>query len=162
MKILNSLLQMAGRWGMASIFLVAGAMKITSYEPTSAYMASKGIPLVPIALVAAALLEIIAALALIVGWKTRLFSFLLFLFLIPTTYLFHDFWAVTDPVMQQLQLWAFLKNVAIAGGLLFILGAGAGCCSIDACCRRKEEHSSCCAKHSADSCSIKPKVDEQH
>lgn len=161
MKILNSLFQMIGRWAIASIFLIAGVMKMTSYEATAGYMASKGLPLIPVLLVAAAILEIVGALALILGWKTRFFSFLLFLFLIPTTYFFHDFWTVTDPVLQQLQQWAFFKNVAIAGALLFLFGTGAGCCSIDACCRRKEECGSCCSKHAHDSCSIKSKSDDQ-
>ena len=96
-------------------------------------MAAKGLPWIPVLLVGAALVEIVASLALIFGIKTRYAAFVLFLFLIPTTYIFHDFWNLGSEE-AKLQFIMFMKNLAIAGGLLYIMGAGAGGLALDRCC----------------------------
>jgi putative oxidoreductase len=55
----------------------------------------------------------------------------LIIFLIPTTLIFHDFWTYEGAAAQN-QMQHFMKNLSIMGGLLFVLGTGSGCCSIDA------------------------------
>jgi putative oxidoreductase len=57
---------------------------------------------------------------------------LLALFLVPVTLLMHRFWAVQDPVMAQMQLGIFMKNVSMLGGALLIASFGAGPLSLDA------------------------------
>ena len=64
------------------------------------------------------------------GWQTRLAAFLLFVYLIPTTLVFHNFWAF-EGAKQQDQMFHFLKNLAIMGGLLEFSAAGAGAWSLD-------------------------------
>ena len=120
-----------GRVLLSAIFLSAGAMKLLDWNHTADLMASKGLPLVPLLLPLAALTELIAGLSLLLGWHARLGALALFLFLIPTTLVFHNFWAVTGPE-QQNQMQHFLKNLAIMGGLLVVVGLGPGRCSLDA------------------------------
>lgn len=125
-----------GRWCIAAIFLIAGIVKFMSYDATAAFMAVKGLPSVPYLLYAAAILEILCGLALIFGFWTRLAAVILLLYLIPVTYIFHDFWNVPSPELRYLQLWMFLKNLAIFGGLLYVISVGAGSWSCGCCCKK--------------------------
>ena len=70
-------------------------------------------------------------LALLLGFHTRAAALLLFLYLIPTTLVFHNFWAY-PPEQQQLQMIMFLKNLAIMGGLGMLVSFGPGPLSLDA------------------------------
>jgi putative oxidoreductase len=127
---------------LAAIFLLGGISKFMDYNGTAAYMASYGIPMVPFFLVAAALIEIIGGLSLLLGLKTRWGAGLLLLFLIPVTGILHAFWSAA-PGEQAMQMINFFKNLAIFGGLLYVLCWGAGEFSMDACrryCRLKDEH----------------------
>ena len=119
-----------GRLFLALLFVVSGIGKIAGYAGTAALMASKGLPLVEILLPLTILVELGGGLMLAIGWKTRWAAAVLFLFLIPTTLIFHQFWGI-DPKMVQMQKVNFLKNVAIMGGMLMVLAMGAGTWSVD-------------------------------
>jgi putative oxidoreductase len=116
---------LAGRILLAFIFLKSGYGKITGWEQTAEHMAGAGMPLVPFFLLGAIVLEIVGGILLITGFGARFGAAALVLFLIPTTFIFHAFWAVPpDQVMAQQM--AFIKNLAILGGLLNVLALGAG------------------------------------
>ena len=115
--------ELGGRTLLASIFLISGLMKIVSYTATAGYMDATGIPgaLLPVVIA----FEILAAIALVVGWKTRLTAFLLAGFTLLSGLIFHSNFA------DQMQMIMFLKNVAITGGLLLLVANGAGALSLD-------------------------------
>jgi len=119
-----------GRIFLALLFVVSGIGKITGYAGTAAVMASKGLPLVDILLPLTIAVELGGGLLLALGWKARWAAAALFLFLIPTTLIFHQFWGI-DPKLVQMQKIHFLKNVAIMGGMLLVLATGAGAWSVD-------------------------------
>jgi len=112
-----------GRVSIAAIFLISGIGKVSGYAGTQGYMEAMGVPGALLPLVIA--LEIVGALAIIVGWRTRLFAFLLGGFTLLSALIFHR--ALGD----QMQSILFLKNLAIAGGFLFLLARGAGGWSLD-------------------------------
>ena len=126
----ESLAAFVGRIFLALIFVVSGIGKITGYAGTPAYMAYRGLPMVDALLPLAIAVELGGGLLLAVGWKARWAAAALFLILIPTTLIFHQFWGV-DPKLAQMQKIHFLKNVAIMGGMLMVLAIGAGAWSID-------------------------------
>lgn len=134
MKALCSFLMLIGRLSIAAIFLLAGFSKFLDYDGTLAYMIAKGVPYVPYTLYAAALVEIIGGALLVFGYKTRFAATLLALFLIPVTYMMHDFWNVSEPAVKALETINFLKNLAIFGGLLYVICFGSGGCACDRCC----------------------------
>lgn len=138
MKFISSLMTLLGRWAIAAIFLLSGIFKFVLYSSTVEYMTSKGLLYGGFLLVIAALVEILGALFIILGWKTRWAAFVLLLYLIPVTYVFHDFWNIEDPVASQLQFYQFLKNLAIFGGLLLLVSRGAGSLAIDTCCHHDQ------------------------
>jgi putative oxidoreductase len=136
MKAMRSLLTLIARWCLAAVFLFAGATKLIYFDQTQAYMASKGLTAIPLFLMGAALVELIGSLCLILGYKTRFGAAILLLFLIPTTFIFHDFWNASG-AEATVQQWMFLKNVAIFGGLLYLLCDGPGGFACDAFCKFK-------------------------
>ena len=77
------------------------------------------------AIALAAVVELACGLAILTGFKTRIVAWVLFLYLIPVTFFFHNFWAAQGQE-QQTQMINFLKNAAIMGGLLVLAVNGAG------------------------------------
>lgn len=115
---------------LAAIFIQSGFGKITGFEGTVGYIASKGLPMPQLAAAGAIAVELVGGLLLVVGWQARWAAAAIFLFLIPTTYVFHNPAAVpADQVqMQSIQM---MKNIAIAGGMLMVLAFGPGGWSLD-------------------------------
>lgn len=114
----------AGRTLLGSIFLISGLTKIGAYEATQGYMNAMGVPgeLLP----AVIAFEILTPIALIVGFYARSAAFLLAGFSIVTALIFHFDFA------DQVQTVLFLKNISIAGGLVFLTAMGPGAFSVDA------------------------------
>jgi putative oxidoreductase len=120
---LKGFVEIAGRVLLATLFLLAGAGKLSAYGATAAYMSSAGVPAALLPAVIAT--ELGGALAIILGWRTRVIAALLAGFSILTAIIFHNNFA--DPA----QMINFLKNLSIAGGLLLLVVNGAGPLSID-------------------------------
>ncbi len=114
---------LAGRILIAAIFLLAGLNKIGQYDGTVAYMASQGVPGALLPLVIA--LEVGGAIAIILGLFTRLTAFALAGFSILSALLFHA------NLADQMQFILFFKNLAMAGGFLFLVAHGPGDWSLD-------------------------------
>lgn len=103
---------LAGRMLLAQLFLMAGIGKIAGYAGTQGYMEAMGVPGSVLPLVIG--LEIGGALALMLGWQTRLIAAALAVFSLASAAIFHaDF-------SDQMQATQFMKNLAIAGGLLIV------------------------------------------
>ncbi len=128
---MQSPLSLIGRLLLAALFLPAGLSKIGGFEGTVGYIAAAGLPMPQLAAVVAIVVEIVASLALIVGWGTRWAALALALFTLVATFGFHNFWAMpAEQAMVQQQM--FFKNIAVVGGLLVLAAFGAGALSMDA------------------------------
>jgi putative oxidoreductase len=120
-----------GRILMASIFLMSGANKLMAIDQTAATMTAEGIPEARVLALIAALAEVAGGLSILFGFLTRIGAFGLILFMIPATLIFHDFWMFSGKE-QHTQMISFMKNLAMIGGLLFLVAQGAGRYSLDA------------------------------
>ena len=78
------------------------------------------------------LMAIIGGLSVLLGLHAKAGGVLLLLFLIPVTFMMHNFWTYQDPIESQMQMIHFLKNLAIMGGLLHLSAFGPGYFSIEA------------------------------
>jgi putative oxidoreductase len=105
------------------LFLLSGLGKLGAYSATAGYMSSVGVPSALLPVVIAT--EVLGALAIILGWKTRTVAVLLAGFSLLTAITFHRNFA------DQIQMTNFLKNVSIAGGFLLLAANGPGLVSID-------------------------------
>ena len=121
---------LAGRILLAYIFVLSGIGKIGSFTGTAGYMAGKGMPFAEVLLVGAIVVELGGGIMLIAGWNTRWAALAVFLFIIPSTLIFHNFWAV-DAAQVQMETIHFNKNLAIMGGMIYIMAFGAGPLSLD-------------------------------
>jgi putative oxidoreductase len=121
---MDAFLNIAARILMSQIFIISGFGKITGYAGTQQYMASHGLPgaLLPLVI----LTEFGGGLALLFGFKTRWAALALAGFSLLTAVLVHF-----QPG-DQMQMINFMKNLAVAGGLLMFVRYGAGAPSIDA------------------------------
>ena len=118
-------LPLIGRILMAAIFLVSGFSKLTAPGATIGYIGSLGLPVPLLGYLGSMALELIGSVLLIVGYRTRLVAVLLAAYSIITALIFHR--ALGD----QNQMFHFLKNVAMAGGLIQVVAYGAGAFSLD-------------------------------
>lgn len=126
MNLQSSFLPAAARVLLAPLFLVSGFGKLAAPAATKAYIASAGLPLPDMAYLVAVLVEVGLALALLVGFRTRLVAALMAAFTLATAFAFHA------NLADQGQMIHFLKNVAISGGLLQVAAYGAGGFALDA------------------------------
>lgn len=123
-----------GRLLLGLIFLISGLNKIVDPQGTQQYMTMMGMTwMTTLFYLGAIVIELAGSLSLLLGYRTRLGAWLLFLFMIPTTLIFHTHFA--DPN----QMIHFLKNLSIMGGLLYVAGYGAGRYSMDAGLERAEQ-----------------------
>jgi putative oxidoreductase len=118
-----------GRLLFALIFLMSGPMHFSSQ--TIGYAASQGVPLASLTVPFSGLLAIAGGLSIVLGYRAKIGAWLIAVFLVCVTPL-HNFWAVTDPMMHQMQFVLFMKNVAMLGGALLISQLGSGPWSLDA------------------------------
>jgi putative oxidoreductase len=116
---------LVGRILIAPLFLVSGIHKITGFSAVAATMARAGMPASETLLIGAIVLELVGGLMVLLGWHARLGALLLAVFTIAATVVFHNFWAV-DAAQVRGQLNHFMKNLAILGGLAYIMAMGSG------------------------------------
>jgi putative oxidoreductase len=120
-------LSLFGRVLLGLIFLISGTHKIADSQGTQQYMVMMGMTwMTTLFYLGAVVVEVAGSLSLLLGYRARAGAWLLFLFLIPTTLIFHT--NFSDPN----QMIHFLKNLSIMGGLLYVAGYGAGRLSMDA------------------------------
>lgn len=124
---MNDMLNLIGRLLLAQIFFISGIAKLGSWAGTQGYMEAMGVPGALLAAVVA--LEVLGGLALALGLFTRWTAATLAGFSLLTALLFHAGFA------DQNQLIHFMKNLAMAGGLVFVGLRGAGRFGLDSCLR---------------------------
>jgi putative oxidoreductase len=130
MNALNHYGPLAGRILIALIFIFAGFGKVTGFEGTVGYIASKGLPLPQLAAIGAIIIELGGGIMLVLGWKTRWAAAALLIFTALAALFFHNFWSV-PPDQAQNQMIHFMKNLAMMGGMLFVVIHGGGALSLD-------------------------------
>jgi len=121
---------LAGRALFSLIFIFASFGHFSHQE--IAYAAQQGVPLASIAVPFSGIMALLGGLSVLLGYKAKWGAWLLIVFLVPVTLMLHNFWAVKDPMMAQMQMAMFMKNLSILGGALLISQFGAGPLSLDA------------------------------
>lgn len=120
-----------GRLLISLIFILAGIGKIVDFQGASDALRTFGIRGADAFIFIGLLMELVGGILLLLGWHTKIGIYILMIFLLPTTLIFHGFWGYEGAEMA-LQLSLFLKNLTIYGGLLAFLSFGPGNWSVDA------------------------------
>jgi putative oxidoreductase len=116
----------AGRLLLAGLFLASGLAKLGAAAGTIAYISSVGLPFPTLLYALAVAAEVGGGVLLLVGFKARAAAVALAVFSVAAAVLFHSQFS------DQNQMIHFMKNLAIAGGLLALFASGAGRFSVDA------------------------------
>ena len=116
---------LAARICLCIIFINSGIGKIFSFSSTAEMMANQGLPIANVLLIFTIAFQLLGGFSLLLGYKVKIGSILLILFLIPATVVFHN------PIANPDEINSFLSNIGLIGGLLMVIYAGAGALSID-------------------------------
>ena len=114
---------LVGRILISTLFIISAYNKLFSLDGTMSWMEGYGVP--GLLLYPVILLEIILPILVIVGYNARISAAILAIFCIATAFIFHIDFA------DQMQKIAFLKNIGLAGGFLFIVANGTRDWSVD-------------------------------
>jgi len=125
MKKTNKYINRIGRILFSLIFIASGISKIGDWQKTIGYMESHHMIFIPFFLIMAILLQVLGGLSIIINYKTKVGILLLLVFLIPATFIFHNFWSLPteteiEMINQQYEMVSFLKNITIIGALLLL------------------------------------------
>lgn len=123
---LQKYLLLIGRIFLVAIFIKSGVGKIFNFAGTQQFMAAAGMPATEFFLAGAIVLELVGTASLLLGYWTRVGAACLLVFMVPATLIFHTDFA------NPMEMGQFLKNLAMMGGLLYVLAFGPGAVSLDA------------------------------
>lgn len=130
-----------GRILFAVLFIYTGATKLFAIPATADFVASKvtipevvapyaqqleatvGMPFMQLLAMAAGAFEVLAGLMIALNFGARFFALLLVVFVVASTFYFHDFWNQPAPENAKTLIDA-LKNLSIVGALFIIAGYG--------------------------------------
>ena len=134
MKLLCELVQRYGplvaRVLLAQVFLITGVTQMLFFAKTSTFMFNRGMPMPDVLLAAAILLQVAGGCLLVAGYKVRWVAAAFAVFTIIATFVFHPFWAVEVGRFAN-ELNNFMKNLALMGGLIYVMAYGPGPLSVD-------------------------------
>ena len=116
---------LAARVCLSLVFFKAGISHLTGFSGFVELISGQGLPLATVLAAGTVFFQLLGAISLLIGYKTKIGSTLLIIFLIPASLLFHN------PIADPSQINDFLKNVGLIGGLLMTIYAGAGALSVD-------------------------------
>ena len=117
-----------GRLLFVLVFLMSGFTHFA--KQTIGFAASQGVPLASVLVPVSGLIAAVGGLSILFGYRARLGGWFIAIFLIGVTPM-HKFWGLSDPMIEQMQLAMFMKNLAMLGGALLISQFGSGPWSLD-------------------------------
>lgn len=126
----RSLLLLIARIAVVLLFLIFGYPKMLGFDGTVQYMASSGAPLPTLSAIIAILMEVPAAILIILGFFTRPLAVLFIFYTLGTAVIGHHFWDMTGDAVGP-NMINFYKNVSIAGAFLLLAITGPGAISLD-------------------------------
>ena len=136
----NAIAVLIGRILLAAVFIPAGVQKLMGgIDGTAGMIAGAGLPAATALAYAAAIFEIVAGLAILLGFQTKIAAFALAAFCLFTAFVFHngpiampDFPEAANGMLTLFNKIMMFKNIGLAGGFLVLAGSGAGSLSLDA------------------------------
>lgn len=119
---MGGIVLLIGRVVFSFFFIYSGFNHLTKLSMMSQYAGSQGVPAPTVAVAVTGLILLGGGLSVLLGVRPKIGAALLVVFLVPTAFMMHKFWGLTDPMMAANQAAQFWKNIALAGGALMIYG----------------------------------------
>ena len=131
MSVSERISPLVGRLVIAWFFLSEAWWRLNSWQGTVTLMHMKHISNAQTFLALALIIMVLGALALAFGYQTRPGALVLFGLTIVASMMLHDYWKIHDSIDRSADYDLFIRNLAIAGGLLFLVGMGPGPFALD-------------------------------
>jgi putative oxidoreductase len=119
-----------GRLLIFFTFVPGGFNKMTNPAGFAKYLEGNGVPMSNILAPIAGAVEFFGGLAVVLGFHTRVSALVMILFIVTATWIAHRWW-LFPAAQQAAQYQAFMKNLTMIAGLLFLMKSGAGKYSLD-------------------------------
>jgi putative oxidoreductase len=119
-----------GRIFISVVFIIGSILKARTFEISSSYLASQGVGFSDAVLVLIISIEMIGGTLILIGLKARIAAMGLFLYLIVATLFFHPYWTFEGAELMK-HFHLFFRNLAIMGGMVFVMVHGSGPLSIE-------------------------------
>ena len=117
---MNAWILLLGRALFSIFFIMSGYNHLTKTAMMAQYAGSQGVPAPKVAVPVTGLMLVGGGLSILLGFEPRIGALLLVAFLVPTAFIMHRFWGLTDPMAAQNQMIHFWKNIVMAGAALMI------------------------------------------
>lgn len=131
MRVIEKTCLLLGRLLMGSYFILPGLQKITNYQTMTDYMLAHSVPATAFLLPLTIVIQIVAGIAIIVGFKGKFAAFILAGLTLVISIYMHDFWNMAEGLARNHETQNFFKNIGIMAGLLLISSLGTGWLSAD-------------------------------
>ncbi|MGM8803964.1 DoxX family protein [Enterobacter hormaechei subsp. steigerwaltii] len=126
----RSFLLLIARIAIVVLFIIFGYPKLTGFSGTVQYMTSLGAPMPMLAAIVAVVMEVPAAILIVLGFFTRPLAVIFVFYTLGTAVIGHHYWDMTgDAVLPN--MINFYKNVSITGGFILLAITGPGAISLD-------------------------------
>jgi len=119
-------MHLIGRISFAMVFIGGGVNHFTKLNDTAMYAKGRGVPFATFATIVAGLMSVVGGTLVAMGWHRFIGAGLIAIFALLTAFMMHNFWRDTDPTAKQNEMAHFMKNLALAGGALFMAYYGRG------------------------------------
>ncbi len=110
-----------GRIIVGVYYLFNAANHFSQIDMMTGYAGSKGVPAPKLAVGGSGLLLLVGGLSILLGYQPLIGVIAIVLFLLPVTFMMHNFWTVEDPQMKMGEMVNFMKNMALIGSALMFL-----------------------------------------
>jgi len=120
-----------GRCAFVWFYISAAGDILANFHGIAAELGAKHVPLPPLVLVVAMVFIFIGCISLLFGWHTRYGAVMLFGMTIVSAFALHDYWHQPDAAGRAAAFSIFIRDFAISGGLLLMVGMGPGPFAID-------------------------------
>lgn len=131
MAITETMAPFIGRCAIILFYGAAASNIFQKWSPTVQAVTAKNVPLAPVILLVTFLLILISCLSLLIGFHARHGAMTLFAISMASTVAMHDFWHLPIGLERAAEMSIFLRDIAICGGLLLLVGLGPGPCALD-------------------------------
>jgi putative oxidoreductase len=118
-----------GRILFSAIFIAASLGHFS--QDTIAFASDNGVPLAAFIVPIWGIIGFLGGLSILIGFKAKYGAWLLVIFLVPSTFMFHQFWNAGDVVEMGIQKAMFMKNLSMLGAALIITYFGSGPMSVE-------------------------------
>lgn len=131
MSFSETISPLIGRLALAWFFLSEAWTRGANWDANVSLMTFANMPAPPVLLALALIVMALGGLSLLLGFHARHGAILLFGFTVVAAMLMHDYWNLKEAAARADVYELFARDVAIAGGLLLVVGMGAGPMALD-------------------------------